>query len=90
MTLLKTKCLLFHNSQKKVENPNIVIDNTCVEIVDNFNFLGINIDKHLNFKPHANKIAVKISRSTGILNKLKNQLPLQILTNITLYCMHVE
>ena len=36
------------------------------------------IDKHLNWKPHIEKISSKISRALGIINKLKHYLPLNI------------
>ena len=78
----KTKCMLFHNVQRKITNPNIILDDTPVEVVDNFNFLGIVIDKHLNFKSHVDKIAIKISRAIGIINKLKHFLPENILLSL--------
>ena len=74
--------MLFHNVQRKITNPNIILDDTPVEIVDNFNFLGIVIDKHLNFKSHVDKIAIKISRAIGIINKLKHFLPENILLSL--------
>ena len=39
------------------------------------NYLGIQLKEHLTWKNHVNKIANKISRSIGILNKLKRCLP---------------
>ena len=44
-----------------------------------FNFLGITIEEHLNWKLHIDKISKKISRAIGIMNKLKQQLPTFIL-----------
>jgi hypothetical protein len=79
----KTKCMIFHSIQRATVNPNIILDNTPVEIVDHFNFLGIVIDKHMNFKAHVDKICIKISRAIGVMNKLKNFLPESIL--LTLY-----
>ena len=44
-------------SQKQnVYKPNIYIDGTKIECVDNFDFLGITLDKHLNWNSHVNKI----------------------------------
>ena len=52
---------------------------THIEFVDNFRFLGIVINKHLNYNSHISKIAVKIPKTIGVLNKLKHVLPPHIL-----------
>ena len=48
----------------------------------NFNFLGMNFNENLSWKPHIDNICNKISRSIGILNKLKHYIPLHIRINI--------
>ncbi len=42
-----------------------------------FNFLGLTINEHLNRKDHRDKISNKISKTMGILNKLKHFIPQQ-------------
>lgn len=79
----KSKFMVFHHPKKIFRLPQIKIDNSDVECVDNFNFLGITIDKNLNWKPHIEKIASKISRALGIINKLKHFIPLD--SKITMY-----
>ena len=74
----KTKFMLFHMPQKNIETPIIIIDNTVIECVDSFNFLGIYLDKYMNWKRHTDYIATKISKSIGILNRLKHILPTEI------------
>ena len=54
------------------------IENTIIERVYEFNFLGLTINENLNWKSHVDKIANKISKSMGILNKLKYFLPLNV------------
>ena len=65
------------------KNPNTNInDNQCkislynknLERKSCANFLGVNVDEHLNWNTHCNTIIVSVSRSIGILNKLKNEL----------------
>ena len=56
------------------------IGGTNIECVNDFNFLGIAIYTHLNWESHINKIANKIIKTIGILNKLKYVLPLNILS----------
>ena len=45
-------------------------------------FLGIIIDQNLNFKPHIDYLCKKISKTTGILHKVKYFLPASILKSI--------
>ena len=55
--------------------PNIKINNSIIERVKQFDFLGLTIDETLSWKPHVNKVSNKISRIIRIMNKLKNNLP---------------
>ncbi len=72
----KSKYMIFHNPQKKVDHLNIKIENTYIERAKEFDFLGLIINENLNLKAHINKIANKISKSIGILNRLKHFLPI--------------
>ena len=44
-----------------------------------FNFLGLTLDEHLNWNAHIQKVANKISRALGVMNRLKIFLPHNIL-----------
>ena len=44
------------------------IDGTNIECVNDFNFFGIKIN-NLNWQSHTNKIANKITKTIGILNR---------------------
>ena len=79
----KTKYMIFHHPNKKFIEPNLSINETTIERVNTFNFLGLTLDENLNWKAHINKISNKISRAIGIMNKLKHILPLNI--KLTLY-----
>ncbi len=71
--------MIFRTPQKKDAQLQLKIDNTPIDRVyehDEFNFLGLTINENLSWKSHINKIADKISKSMGILNKLKYFLPL--------------
>ena len=74
---------IFHTPHRKVTIPRIKINNSSVEVVDEFKFLGIFIDKHLKWSTHTEFIASKSSNYTGVINRLKHTLPPQIL--LTLY-----
>ena len=47
-------------------------------IVEDFNFLGLTIDQHMTWNAHIQKISNKISRSLGVMNRLKRYLPQNI------------
>ena len=55
------------------------INNTSIERVTEFNFLGLTINEHLSWKSHAVKVANKISRILGVMNRLKCYPPLSAL-----------
>ena len=75
----KTKAMLFHMPQKKIIVPTIKINGTIIEFVDNFNVLGINLNKHLNWNPHVKIVSNKLVKTVGVLNILKKTLPLDTL-----------
>ena len=71
--------MIFHNHQKIITQNNIPclnINNTNIERVTEFNFLGLTINEHLTWKSHAAKVANKISRTLGVMNRLKRYLPM--------------
>ena len=71
--------MIFHKPQKKIDaNIEIIINKSKIEQVKSFNFLGINIDQHLNWKSHTDKVHAKLSQTMGVLNKLKRLLPIDI------------
>jgi len=88
----KTKCMCFSTRQRSIEYPEIVANNSIIERVKSFNFLGIIIDQHLTWSVHIDHISLKLSRITGVLNRLKNVLPYQILKQIfdSLFMSHVH
>jgi hypothetical protein len=79
----KTKAMLFHTSRKNVFYPNISIEGTPIDFVDSFDYLGIIVDKNLTWKNHISKISVKLSKTIGIMCKMRNMLSKDIL--LTLY-----
>ena len=67
--------MLFNQPQRKVGIPKPEINDTEIIIVEEFDFLGITLDKHLTWKPHLHRISNKISKTIGILNRIKTYLP---------------
>jgi len=81
LNIKKTKCMVFGTS-RNIEFPLIKIENTLIDFVEHFDFLGITIDKNLKWNCHINKISSKISKVVGILNHIKKFLPPEILKTI--------
>jgi len=70
----KTKCMIFHPQQRSrhMELPTLKINDQIVDIVTEFNFLGIILDEHMTWKAHSNYLQSKLNRVVGILNRLKH------------------
>ena len=75
----KTKLMVFHRKQKHVHEINVQINGTKIERVESFTFLGIMLDENLTWKNHIEMVGKKISKVTGILCRLKNIFPVNVL-----------
>ena len=74
--------MVFHPYEKDISslNTELCINAEHIERVNYFNFLGILIDEHLNWKAHKEMVANRISKYCGVL--IKNVLPLHILRTL--------
>ena len=79
----KTKYIIFHSRNRKVINTTpIKIENNIIERTESIDFLGILIHESLDWKYHIMNVISKLSRSIGVLYKLKCFLPLNVLVYI--------
>ena len=80
LNVTKTKFMVFHTQQKHraIKTPVPKINNTTIEKVGQFKFLGLTLDSNLNWKKHSDNITNKCSQIIGILNRLKHILPQSI------------
>ena len=76
---LNQNAYYFSQPQKKIIEPEIIIDGNKIDCVNNFNFLGLLINKHLNWNNHIDHISLKISRVIGILTRLRHTVPIDVL-----------
>ncbi len=78
LSLNISKCtyIIFHTHQRKINPSYLKINDNVVDRVKEFNFIGLTLDENLNWKSHINIISNKISKSMGVLNKLKYCLPI--------------
>ena len=87
----KTKFMIFHNRQFVInddEIPVLKINNTCIEQVEEFLFLGIMINDNVTWKNHIDYIGKKINSTLGIMNKIKTYVPKICLKFIYLSLIH--
>ena len=77
LNLKKTKHMIFNNGTRKLQplDISLKINDTLIENVSIFKFLGVIIDNKLLFKNHVEYILLKINRNIGVINKIKHLLP---------------
>ena len=90
LNLTKTKYMIFHPVQKDISSlvPTVIINGIQIEKVHDFNFLGVCLDSNLKWDGHIKLLASKLGKYSGILNKLKRYIPIDILR--ILYCSMVN
>ena len=90
----KTKLICFRRKGMAIDPNefNISLDDESVQIVDSTSFLGITLDCHLIWEIHCHEISKKLSKTTGILGRLKHTLPRRALLTIydSLFMSHVQ
>ena len=81
LNALKTKYMIFHFPQRGIRDMDLSlkINDQYIDRVQEFYFLGTIIHETLEWARHIDKVANKISRTIGILNKLKLVLPVSTL-----------
>jgi hypothetical protein len=85
LNIKKTNYIIFGNKKipKSLNQFQLSIDGNILEQVENTKFLGVYIDNKLNWSRHIEHVALKIAKSLGVMNRVRNVLPYSIL--LTLY-----
>ena len=78
----KSKCMFFQK-RRSINPLKFLMNNRAIDVVHNFNYLGIMLDANMSWKSHIAMVSNKLSRINGILHRLKYLYPQNIL--ITLY-----
>ena len=80
LNIKKTEVLLFVPPSKK---PNfkykLKLDGVKLRAIDSVKYLGLQLDDKLKWNSHISQLKLKLSRAIGILSKLRNKVPLNIL-----------
>ena len=83
LNIKKTKFMVFHTPQRRVNYPVLKLNNVNIERVSQFNFLGVVVNSTLKWDKHIAHISLIISRATGVIFRLRRIYPREIL--LTLY-----
>ena len=81
LNLDKTFCIVVTNRNINCDIQ-VSINNRFLQLETSGRFLGMIFDNRLKFKEHIEMICKKISRSIGILYRLRNYLPLSTMTSL--------
>ena len=80
LNINKTNYMFFHSPGATLPvNAAIKIGNRFISRVKYMKFLGLLLDEHLCWKYHLSQLSKKLSRTCGILLKIRNYLPTDIL-----------
>lgn len=85
--LNENKCYYLTTEQKN-DNLSLKINNKEIKKVNHYKYLGLIIDKNLNFKEHINYLILKISKFTGLFKRFANCLNLH--TKKLLYFSYIQ
>ena len=76
----KSNHVIFHPPQQKVHSINITVHQKKLEHKEYIKYLGVLIDSKLSWKSHIWEILKKVSRSVGILAKMRHYANINVLT----------
>ena len=78
----KTNCLFISNTYNSLPEASILIEDYVLDVVDCVKFLGLYIDDKLKFDSHIRHICNKISKSIGIIFRIRSLIPRTLLRNL--------
>ena len=91
LTIISTKTIsliLSPCSHKSFPNYNCSLNNVEIQLSHTAKYLGIIVDDRLSFKTYNDFLVTKISRSVGIMIKLRSYLPTETLTTLYYALVH--
>ena len=88
LNLGKSCCIVFGAGKGKLKNFELRIENVNIPVVEDYKFLGIWIDKSLNWKKHVSTLQLKIKRNMHLLRTCKNLLDVR--SRLLVYHAHIQ
>ena len=80
LTAGKTELIFFHSSKHQLDYDKVYINFNGIRLkpVEYIKYLGMFIDKKLNWNQHVHNLSIQLSRANGILSKLRYNASLDI------------
>ena len=75
----KAKIMFFYMPPKSIDALTIRMNGVEIEVVDDFNFLGITINKSLNWKSHVNASCNNVLKYIAVIHRTKKYLLFSVL-----------
>ena len=75
----KSKVMFFSSINRTRPLPNIRFGETILEQVEEFNYLGVIISRDLKWDKHVKSVSARVSKTIGILKRIKNTVPQHVL-----------
>ena len=73
ISISKTNFILFHSSKLNPNQPlRIKIDNALIKQVGSTKYLDLTFDSNLTWKSHINEFYLKLSKTVGVLSKVRH------------------
>ena len=90
INLTKTQYIVFSKSTNNILNQNfkIALNNNELQKVTNVKFLGVHLQSNLQWNIHINEVAKQISKTIGIISRIKHTVPKSVL--VMLYKTLIE
>lgn len=79
---VKTKYMIFREINTRKRNISVQINDQELERVTTFKFLGLTLHEHRSWANHISEVCLKISRTVGVMNRLKSFIPSSVLLSI--------
>ena len=83
LNITKTNFVIFHSSQRSLNhNVTLKLDKKALSQKNYIKYLGVIVDCHLNWKQHIINVSKKISRSIGVMYRIRKYLNPHVLKSI--------
>ena len=82
MTVNVSKCawMIFHGKNKVVppDIPDLFLNGLSIERVNDFKYIGLNLDNTLSWTKHINEVCSRLNRFFGIFRYLRDKIPFHL------------
>ena len=82
LNISKTNFVIFAPKNKPLKNVTLLINKKAIQQKDHVKYLGVLIDSQLTFKYHITAVSKKISRTTGLMYRIRKYVDNKTLTMI--------